>query len=113
MMNNPISPIQKWLDFFQSDPKSAIEDLLTKKYYMGTLHRNDTDEIVYRLFHTQSESELQQLDCALCEWLNQNLRIGGPVSLSAARWAETLQDTFSVIVRLNLTRAQDWLLKNQ
>ncbi len=111
-MNTSVPPVQKWHDFFLKEPTAAIEDLLTKKFYMGTLHRNDADEIVYRLFHTRSASEQQQLDCVVYEWLNHNLKTGGPPSLSAARWAETLQNTFSVVVRLDLTQTQNWLLKN-
>ncbi|MBN2090002.1 tetratricopeptide repeat protein [candidate division KSB1 bacterium] len=112
-MTTPISPIQKWQDYFLKQPIAALADLLTKKFYMGALHRNDADEIIYRLFHAQSEAEIYQLDCTLCAWLNQNIKTGGPSSLSAARWAETLQNAFSVVVRLNLKQTRDWLLKNQ
>lgn len=103
------SPWEKWLREFERDPLEALDRLLLGKAYMGRLDRNDTDEILFRLFHAASTERKAALDDAMLQWL-QRYWENAPRAVSASRWGEILQNAFAAIARLPLRPAQDWLL---
>jgi len=105
------SPIEKWQANFEQQPLEALDHLLTGYAYMGRLSRNDTDEILFRLFHTATEDRLIALDGAMQSWFMRYLEVAPP-SVEAVRWIEILQNAFSIVIRLDLREAQEWLQEN-
>ena len=110
-MENNLSPVEKWQANFEQQPSEALDRLLMGRAYMGWLNRNDTDEILYRLFHMADKNRLIALDKAMQSWFIRYWE-SVPSSISASRWDEILQNAFSTVIRLNLQETQDWLLKN-
>ena len=45
-----LSPIEKWQSDFEKEPLSALDNLLRGRAYLGKLNRNETSEILFRLF---------------------------------------------------------------
>jgi len=105
------SPIKKWQSLFAEQPLEALDRLLLGRAYMGVLNRNDTNEILYRLFHTQSRARLNLLDQAVKVWFVKYWE-SKPAAVSIQRWNEILRNAFSTVIRLNLTETQQWLLEN-
>ena len=104
---NKQTPIDRWRSDYDKEPLNAIHRLLTRKVYMGALNRNEPDEIIFRLFHSQSNAVLSTLDSVVKEWLETY--ITNPESISASRWANTLIFAFSSVNRLNLSSSFKWL----
>ncbi|MBU2431979.1 MAG: hypothetical protein KKH99_14895, partial [Proteobacteria bacterium] len=111
MIENNLSPIEKWQVNFDQQPLEALDRLLIGRAYMGRLNRNDTDEILFRLFHTATKDRLTALDKAIGNWFARYWG-SAPPAVPTARWAEILQNAFSTVIRLNLRETQAWLLKN-
>ena len=105
------SPVEKWEAYFVQEPLEAVDRLLTRRTYMGRLNRNDTDEILFRLFRTATKDRLITLDKALQSWFMNCLEVAPP-SFEPVRWIEILQDAFSVVARLDLPKTQSWLQDN-
>ena len=105
------SPIKKWQSFFEEYPFDALDLLLLGRAYMGILNRSDTNEILYRLFHTRTKAQLDILDDAIKEWFVKYWELTPP-SISIQRWNEVLRNAFSTVIRLNLAKTQTWLFEN-
>ena len=106
-----VSPVDEWLAAFKDQPGDAIDRLLMGRVYMGRLERNETDEILFRLFHNAGKAVKTTLDIGIRAWFEKYL-LAAPPSLSANRWALILQNAFSVVIRLNLSQTQTYLLEN-
>ncbi len=104
-----ISPLEKWLLEFDRYPAEALDRLLLGKAYMGRLDRNDTDEILFRLFHTAEPERRNALERAMLQWF-QDYWENAPAAVPASRWGEILQNAFATVARLQLRVVQDWLL---
>jgi len=111
MKEKLLSPVEKWQASFDNRPLEALDHLLIGRAYMGRLHRNDTDEIIFRLFHPAVKKNLVKLDDAMKNWF-EKYRNSSPASISSSRWAEILRNAFSTVVRLNLDETRAWLLQN-
>ena len=105
----PSTPVDRWQAAYAQDPLRALDRLLTGRVFLGRLHRNDADEIIFRLFHTASDEDRTRLDETLQRWFATNWG-QAPADLSVSRWDQVLQNAFSVAVRLNLRQTQTWLL---
>jgi tetratricopeptide (TPR) repeat protein len=96
-----LSPIEEWWDAFNKEPVEALHRLLSGVAYMGRLNSNETDEILFRLFHNKGNKMLRRLDEVMKEWFETYLgKI--PASMSSSRWARILQNSFIAVYRLNL-----------
>jgi len=104
-----ISPLEKWLLEFDRYPAEALDRLLLGKAYMGRLDRNDTDEILFRLFHAGAPERRIALERAMLQWF-QSYWENAPAAVPASRWGEILQNAFATVARLQLRVVQDWLL---
>ena len=111
MTAKPRSPIAQWEAKFEQDPFGALDHLLTGRVYMGQLNRNDTDEILFRLFHVAPQDHRAALDRAMRSWFAGYLG-DAPSSIPTARWDEILRDALSAVVRVDLRDTQVWLLEN-
>lgn len=111
MIETKLSPIERWQADFEQQPFDALHRLLIGRAYMGRLNRNDTDEILFRLFHIATRDCQTALDEAMRRWFEAYSGIAPP-SISAARWSDILQNAFSTVIRLNLRETQSWLLDN-
>ncbi|MFH1860961.1 MAG: tetratricopeptide repeat protein [bacterium] len=111
MIEKDLSLIEKWQVDFDQQPMEVLDRLLIGHTYMGQLNRNDTDEILFRLFHMAAKDRQATLDKAMRNWLERYWE-DGPSFISTSRWAEILQNAFSTAIRLNLLETQVWLLKN-
>lgn len=111
--------IEKWWDEYAENPIDALHRLLCRQVFMGTLNRNETDEILFRLFHNKSGKTIRQLDATMKQWFT-NYWGKIPGSLSSGQWADTLQNAFIAVSRLDLgettlflrdtyTRNKSWL----
>jgi tetratricopeptide (TPR) repeat protein len=104
------SSIEQWRTEFTQDPYDALDRLLMGRVFMGALNRNETSEILFRLFHTESREAQQQLDAAMQSWLSANW-LTVPSTMPVSRWAAILQDVFFTAHRLNLTAVRRWLVQ--
>jgi len=52
-----LSPIEEWWDAFDKEPIEALHNLLSGVAYMGRLNSNETDEILFRLFHNKDDKD--------------------------------------------------------
>jgi tetratricopeptide (TPR) repeat protein len=111
MSTKNLSSIEKWKANFEQHPLEALDRLLIGRAYMGMLEGNDTHEILFRLFHTETEDRRTELDKAMRSWFEKYLETAPP-SISVARWNEILRNAFSTITRLNLREMQTWLQEN-
>ncbi len=75
---------------------------------MGELERNDTDEILFRIFHKKSEKVRRRLDEVMREWFG-NYWGKIPGSMPTGRWARILKDAFIAVYRLNLEQSYFFL----
>ena len=73
MIESNLSPIKKWQANFERRPLEALNRLLIGRAYMGRLNRSDTDEILFRLFHTATKDRLTVLDEAMRSWFKKYL----------------------------------------
>lgn len=103
-----LSPIEKWLSDFEKEPLSALDNLLRGRAYLGKLNRNETSEILFRLFHTKDAGVQHTLDRAMRDWF-QKYWMAMPPSASSSLWAEILQNAFTSVQRLNLRETYRWL----
>jgi len=103
------SPIAAWRADFEKRPIDALDNLLSGRAYMGKLNRNETSEILFRLFHAEPTEARQALDRAMAGWFEKYWE-SSPPAFPAARWAEILQNAFLTVDRLDLREAYDWLL---
>ena len=103
-----LSPIEEWLADFEKEPLSALDNLLRGRAYMGKLNRNETSEILFRLFHTKDAEIQRALDKAMRDWF-QKYWMAMPPSASSAQWAEILQEAFISVQRLHLRETYQWL----
>lgn len=101
MTKDNISPKEKWWEEFNEKPFEALDRLLFRRVFMGELNRNETDEILFRLFHNKSNKIHRQLDELMKEWFEAYWG-KSPGSMSFSRWARILQNAFIVVYRLNL-----------
>jgi tetratricopeptide (TPR) repeat protein len=112
MMEKHPSPIEKWQADFEQQPLEALDRLLTRRAYMGHLNENDTDEILFRLFHTATDDSRMALDRAMRSWFMKYLEVAPP-SIETVQWIEILQNAFSTVIRVDLREAQEWLRENR
>ena len=110
-MTTILSPVEKWQEDFREGPLSALEGLLLRQAYMGNLHRNDTSEILFRLFHNENPDVLRMLDMAMLDWF-EKYWMAIPASVSSSRWAYSLSNSFIAVHRLDLNESHDWLLNS-
>lgn len=103
-----LSPIEEWIADFEKDPLSALDNLLRGRAYLGKLNRNETSEILFRLFHTKDSGVQHTLDRAMRDWF-QKYWMAMPPSASSSLWAEILQNAFTSVQRLNLRETYRWL----
>jgi tetratricopeptide (TPR) repeat protein len=103
--------IERWRAYFETEPLSALDDLLFERVNMGRLNRNDPSAILFRLFSGKEEKILRKLDGAMQEWLWKYWNTVPP-GVSPARWANILQKAFLGIHRLNLEGSSCWLLES-
>jgi len=103
-----LSPIEKWRADFQKNPLTAVDNLLLGRVYMGKLHRNETAEILFRLFHMESPEVQHALDMAMRNWFVKYW-MAPPPSMSCSKWAEILRNAFLASHRLNLGKTYQWL----
>ncbi|MBF8275865.1 MAG: hypothetical protein HW390_938 [Candidatus Brocadiaceae bacterium] len=103
-----LSPIDVWFSDFEKDPLSALDNLLRGRAYMGKLNRNETPEILFRLFHTKDTGIQRALDEAMRNWF-QSYWMAMPRTAASAQWAEILQNAFISVQRLKLCKSYQWL----
>ncbi|MDQ1351633.1 MAG: hypothetical protein QG657_1938 [Acidobacteriota bacterium] len=108
MAAEKLSIIQKWWDNFEKDPLVSLDKLLLRTEFMGELERNDTDEILFRIFHKKSEKVRHRLDEMLREWFG-NYWGKIPGSMPVRRWAGILKDAFIAVYRLDLDQTYSFL----
>ncbi len=101
MTTEKYSLVDEWWKNFEKDALQALDRLLCRKVFMGEMERNDTDEILFRLFHSKNKRTLHHLDEVMQEWFKKNWR-KIPADIPANRWARILKDTFIAVSRLNL-----------
>jgi hypothetical protein len=93
--------IRKWWEQYAENPFVALDRLLCGRAFMGRLHRNESDEILFRLFHNNSKKVLRQLDRTMQDWFTYNWG-NTPTSMPSSRWARILQNAFIATSRLKL-----------
>jgi len=108
-MSEKNGSIEKWQKCFAQNPMEALDNLLMGHVYMGKLNRNDTDEILFHLFHKTGNDCLTELDEVMRSWFE---KYWGTTPCLITRWDEILRDAFSAVIRLNLHKTQAWLLEN-
>jgi tetratricopeptide (TPR) repeat protein len=93
--------IKKWWEDYAEDPPGALDGLLCGRVFMGYLNRNETHEILFRLFHNKSNKARHQLDVLMKKWF-ANYWSQVPEDIVPIRWANILQNAFIGVYRLNL-----------
>jgi len=93
--------VEKWWEEFAENPLNALNHLLCGQVFMGVMNRNETDEILFRLFHNKSNKKIRQLDGLMKQWFAENWG-KTPGSMSPSQWADILQNAFIAVSRLNL-----------
>ncbi len=96
-----LSPIEEWWAAFEKNSLEALDQLLCRRIFMGYLNPNETDEILYRLFHNKDNRMRHRLDEAMRQWF-ETYWGKTPGSMSSSRWAGELQNAFIAASRLNL-----------
>lgn len=107
------SPVEKWIESFQSNAFMAVNNLLMSRVYMGYLNPNDTCEIFYLLFTDPNKLKDQTLclDETLQKWFQQNWNYT-PRGVSQSHWCEILRNAFSTTRLLKLEGSAKWLKNN-
>lgn len=110
-----LSPIDKWWRDFARDPSDAIERLLMRKVYMGRLHPNSSDEIIFRLFHRAGSDKISCLDGAMRAFFEKYWgMVNSPdPQMPQHGWQGILRDAFFAVHRLKLEATQSWLSKQE
>jgi tetratricopeptide (TPR) repeat protein len=98
------SSIDKWWREFERDAFDALDRLLCRRAFMGSLHPNETDEILFRLFHGKSKKMLSRLDELMGQWFDTWWG-KTPPAMVPDRWADILQSAFIAVGRLRLAKA--------
>ena len=111
MVTMNLPPVEKWQVDFEQDPLSALDGLLCERIYMGRLNRNETSEILFRIFHGKSTEDKHRLDITMREWLKRYW-MAMPSLISSSQWADILQNVFITVHRLNLSETHRWLLSS-
>jgi len=95
--------IKKWWEDYAENPFDALDRLLCGRVSMGYLERNETNEIIFRLFHDKSNKTRGQLDMLMKDWFAANWGNNpDPADIVPSRWANILQNAFIAVYRLNL-----------
>ena len=110
MTTTSLSPVEKWEADFEKNPLPALDNLLLRRTYMGRLHRNETDEILFRLFHVKDNDAQHALDLAMQAWFKKYWTTPPP-AISTSQWVEVLKNAFFTVQRLNLRESYQWLLR--
>jgi tetratricopeptide (TPR) repeat protein len=98
------SSIDKWWREFERDAFDALDRLLCRRAFMGSLHPNETDEILFRLIHGKSKKMLSRLDELMGQWFDTWWG-KTPPAIVPDRWADILQSAFIAVGRLRLAKA--------
>jgi tetratricopeptide (TPR) repeat protein len=91
-------PVPEWLLAFESAPVQALDSLLGRRFYFGSLNAADPEELLvdWAFLLADANGFIGQLDEALVAWIEENWGIFPP-GVSAARLADAWSRLANVV----------------
>ncbi|MCX6766762.1 MAG: hypothetical protein NT170_03225 [Candidatus Moranbacteria bacterium] len=110
MKEKQLSPIDKWLAYFDQSPTDAIFQVLLGQVYLGAINILEPEDQLKKLFRERPE-DLHKFDRALVAFLEKYLFIR-PEDYELSHWDCVLMSAFRAIAGLDLKGAQLYLHAN-
>lgn len=103
-----LSPIDRWWEEYKENPVDALHDLLCGTAFTGRFSADESDDILFRLFHAKSKKARLQLDNSMKLWL-ETWWGRSPGNMVPSRWSYILQNSFIAIYRLTMMESVRYL----